>query len=167
MPEKKTIDRAREDARQGKSPSTQAGEFVYEKKKQKTEREDRAQPTKEATPNGLAKAPRAGIKLPPPKEGKASERVRAQAKRDEAKGRKSPGQAPAPKRSRAITAALQREGGAAASHAALSRQAHASARIRGAASRSRAAAKAARTKGTEGLKRAARKAARTRAARNR
>jgi hypothetical protein len=30
MPEKKTLERAREDARQGKSPSTQAGEFVRE-----------------------------------------------------------------------------------------------------------------------------------------
>ena len=30
MPEKETIDRAREDAREGKSPSTQAGEFVRE-----------------------------------------------------------------------------------------------------------------------------------------
>jgi len=167
MPEKKTIDRAREDARQGKSPSTQAGEFVHEEIEHIREGRHGARSAKQAIAIGLSKARRAGIKLPPPKEGKASERVRAQAKRDEAKGRKSPGQAPAPKRSRAITAALQREGGAAASHAALSRQAHASARIRGAASRSRAAAKAARTKGTEGLKRAARKAARTRAARNR
>ena len=30
MPEQETIERAREDAREGKSPSTQAGEFVRE-----------------------------------------------------------------------------------------------------------------------------------------
>ncbi len=30
MPDKETLERAREDAREGKSPSTQAGEFVRE-----------------------------------------------------------------------------------------------------------------------------------------
>ena len=30
MPEKRTIERARQDAREGKAPSTQAGEFVRE-----------------------------------------------------------------------------------------------------------------------------------------
>lgn len=30
MPEKKTLERAREDAREGKAASTQAGEFVRE-----------------------------------------------------------------------------------------------------------------------------------------
>jgi hypothetical protein len=30
MPEKKTIERARRDKRQGKAPTTQAGEFVRE-----------------------------------------------------------------------------------------------------------------------------------------
>jgi len=78
-------------------------------------------------------------------------------------GQTSPGRAPSPTRSRAITAALQREDKAAASHTALSRQARASARIRGAASLHQAAEKAVRTKGKAGLKRAAQKAARTRA----
>src|SRR5215475_4407807 len=115
MPEKETLRKARANKRAGKSPSTQAGEFVHEEIEHIREGKHGARSAKQAIAIGLSKARRAGIKLPPPK------------------GRKSPGQAPAPKRSRAITAALQREGGAAASHAALSRQAHASARTRGAA----------------------------------
>jgi len=166
MPEKKTIERAREDARQGKSPSTQAGEFVREEIEHVREGKHGARSAKQAIAIGLSKARRAGVKLPPPKEGNTSERTRTQAKSDFTKGQKSPGRAASPKRSRATRAALQREGGEAASHTALSRQAHASARSRGAASRSRSAQKAVRTKGTAGLKTAARKAARTRAARS-
>jgi len=112
--------------------------------------------------NLLVKNPVEGLKLPPPKKGKASPETRTQAARDYARGQTSPGRAPSPTRSRAITAALQHEGKQAASHTALSRQAHASARSRSAAARSRAAQKAVRTKGSAGLRRAARKAARTR-----
>src|SRR5437879_2362964 len=133
MPERETIERAREDARQGKSPSTQAGEFVHEEIDHVRQGKHGARSTKQAIAIGLSKARRAGVKLPPPKEGKASERTRTQASRDYTKGQKSPGRAPSPKRSRATKTALQREGGAAASHTALSRQAHASARSRGAA----------------------------------
>ncbi len=150
MPEKKTIERARKDARQGKSPSTQAGEFVREEIEHVREGKHGARSAKQAIAIGLSKARRAGVKLPPPKEGKISDRTRTQASRDYTKGQKSPGRAPSPKRSRAITTALQREGAAAASHTALSRQAHASARSRGVASRSRAAEKAARTRARNG-----------------
>src|SRR5713101_671018 len=132
MPEKETIERAREDAREGKAPSTQAGEFVREEMEHVREGKHGARSAKQAIAIGLSKARRAGVKLPPPKEGKASERTRSQAKRDYTKGQRSPGRAPSPKRSRAITTALQREGSAAASHTALSRQAHASARRRSA-----------------------------------
>jgi hypothetical protein len=166
MPEKETIERAQKDAREGKSPSTQAGEFVREEIEHVREGKHGARSAKQAIAIGLSKARRAGIKLPPPKEGKTSETTRTQAKRDYAKGQKSPGRAVSPTRSRATRAALKREGAAAASHTALSRQAHASARSRSAASRSEAAQKAVRTKGSAGLKSAARKAARTRADRN-
>src|SRR5947199_312387 len=127
MTEKRTIERARQDAREDKAPSTQAGEFVREEMEHIREGKHGARSSKQAIAIGLSKARRAGVKLPPPKEGKASERTRTQASRDYTKGQKSPGRAPSPKRSRAITSALQREGGAAASHTALSRQAHASA----------------------------------------
>ncbi len=143
MPEKETIERAREDARQGKAPSTQAGEFVREEMDHIREGKHGARSTKQAIAIGLSKARRAGVKLPPPSEGSVLEKTRTQAKRDYAKGQSSPGRAPSPRRSRAVTAALDRR---AASLTALSRQARSSARKRGAASRSRAAQKAARTR---------------------
>jgi hypothetical protein len=163
MPETKTLERAREDARQGKSPSTQAGEFVREEMEHIREGKHGARSTRQAIAIGLSKARRAGVKLPPPEKGKTSETTRKQAARNYAQGQKSPRRTPSPTRSRAITEVLKEEGTSAASHKALSRQAHASARRRGAASLHQAAQKAVRTKGKTGLKRAAQKAARTRA----
>jgi hypothetical protein len=163
MPEKKTLKRARADARKGKAPSSQAGEFVREEIEHIREGKHGARSAKQAIAIGLSKARRAGVKLPPPKKGKTSERTRKQAVRSYAQGQKATRRATSPTRSRAVETALKREGRQAASHTALSRQAHASARSRSAASRSRAAQKAVRTKGAAGLKSAARKAARTRA----
>lgn len=164
MPEKDTIERARKDAREGKAPSTQAGEFVHEEIRHIREGKHGARSTKQAIAIGLSKARRAGVKLPPPKKGKASEETRRQAARALAKGQKAAAKPPSPRRSRATRTALQHEGKEAASHTALSRQALASARKRGPADRSRAAQKAVRTKGKAGLRSAARKAARTREA---
>jgi hypothetical protein len=162
MPERATLERARKDAREGKAPSTQAGEFVREEIEHIREGKHGARSAKQAIAIGLSKARRAGVKLRPPKKGKVSEKTRAQAARDYAQGQSSPGRAASPARSRGVEKALQREGRQAASHLALSRQAHASTRRRSAASRSRAAQKAIRTKGITGLRSAARKAARTR-----
>src|ERR1700738_94311 len=159
MPDKKTLERAEQDKREGKSPSTQAGEFVREEMEHVREGKHGARSAKQAIAIGLSKARRAGVKLPPPQKGKTSERTRTQATRDLAKGTSGSSGPGARKRSRAVTAALQREGRASASHAALSRQAHASAKRRGATSRSQAARKAVRTKGAAGLRSAARKAA--------
>jgi Family of unknown function (DUF6496) len=133
MPEKETLDRARKDAREGKSPSTQAGEFVREEMDHIREGKHGARSTKQAIAIGLSKARRAGVDLPAPKGGKASEQ----------KTRSKPVSA---KRSAATTAALKREGRQAASHTALSRQAKSVAKSRGAASRSASARKAARTR---------------------
>ena len=146
MPEKRTVERARKDAREGKAPSTQAGEFVREEMDHIREGKHGARSTKQAIAIGLSKARRAGVKLPPPSGASASEETRTQAKRDYVKGQTSPGRAVSARRSRAVRTALQREDRRAASHTALSRQARASARKRGAASRSRAAQKAARTR---------------------
>ncbi len=71
MPEQKTIERAREDEREGKSPSTQAGEFVREEMEHIREGKHGARSTKQAIAIGLSKARRAGVKLPPPKRGSA------------------------------------------------------------------------------------------------
>src|SRR5438034_6864191 len=162
MPEKKTIERARKDAKQGKAASSQAGEFVREEMEHVRKGKHGARSSKQAIAIGLSKARRAGVKLAPPKKGRASEKTRKQAARTYARGQKSPGTAASPRRSRAIKSALRREGNKSASHSALSRQAHASARSRGATNRSLAAKKAVRTKGATGLRSAARKAARTR-----
>jgi Family of unknown function (DUF6496) len=128
MPEKRTIERARQDAREGKAPSTQAGEFVREEMDHIREGKHGARSAKQAIAIGLSKARRAGVKLPPPKEGTTSERTRQQAKRDTARGRGGGAKKVSAKRSRAVSAALKREGHGAASHAALSRQAKSAAR---------------------------------------
>jgi hypothetical protein len=70
MPEKETLERAREDAREGKAPSTQAGEFVKEEMDHIREGKHGAASTKQAIAIGLSKARRAGVKLPPPRKGK-------------------------------------------------------------------------------------------------
>jgi hypothetical protein len=162
MPEEKTLQRAHEDAREGKSPSTQAGEFVREEIEHVREGKHGVRNTKQAIAIGLSKARRAGIKLPPPKEGAVSEKTRRQAARDRAKGQSS-SKAVSPTRSKAVHGALEREGSASVSASALSRQASSAAQTRSAADRSRAAQKAVRTKGEAGRKKAASKAARTRA----
>ncbi len=162
MPEKATLERAREDARQGKSPSTQAGEFVREEMDHIREGKHGAKSTKQAIAIGLSKARRAGVKLRPPKRGKTSSRTRAQAKRDYRKGQSSRRRKPSSRRSRAISGALKRMPHKAASRKSLSRQAKSAARSRSRSSRHQAAMKAVRTKGREGRRRAAQKAARTR-----
>ena len=164
MPEKRTIERAKRDKRQGKSPTTQAGEFVREEIHHVREGKHGAQSAKQAIAIGLSKARRAGVDLRPPAKGKASKRTRKSAARAYARGHGAPARGtPSAKRSRAISKALKREGRAAASRKALSRQAHAAAGRRTATERSAAAKKAVRTKGPARRSAAARKAARTRA----
>jgi hypothetical protein len=146
MPEKETLDRAKQDEREGKSPSTQAGEFVHEEIEHVREGKHGARSTKQAIAIGLSKARRAGVDLPPPEKGKASERTRKQAARDVRKGKRAGKRKPSPRRSRAVSGALKREGRSAASKKALSRQARSAASRRTKASRSRAAKKAAATR---------------------
>jgi hypothetical protein len=128
MPEKRTIDRAREDAREGKAPSTQAGEFVREEMDHIREGKHGARNTKQAIAIGLSKARRAGVKLKPPT-GSSGTSLRKKAEQDLEAG-KHRAHKPSAKRSRATTQALEREGHAAASRKALSKQARGSARRR-------------------------------------
>lgn len=146
MPEKETLERAKQDKREGKAPSTQAGEFVHEEIEHIREGKHGARSTKQAIAIGLSKARRAGVDLPPPKEGEASESTRRQAKRDLRKGKSAAKRKTSSKRSRATRAALKREGRSAASKKALSRQARSVAAKRTRASRSRSAKKAAATR---------------------
>jgi len=138
MPEKEAEERAREDEREGKSPSTQAGEFVREEMEHIREGEHGARSPEQAIAIGLSEARRAGVKLPPPKRGK--QQTKRQAKRDLAKGRSGRRKKASPKR------ALKRESRRSASKKALSRRAKRAATRRSARSRSASAKKAARTR---------------------
>jgi hypothetical protein len=144
MPEKETIERAREDRREGKSPSTQAGEFVREEMEHIREGEHGARSPEQAIAIGLSKARRAGVKLPPPRSGK--KQTTRQANRNLAKGRTARRRKSSAKRSRATKRALKRESRRSASKRALSKHAKRVARKRSARSRSVAAKKAARTR---------------------
>jgi hypothetical protein len=149
MPDKRTLQRARQDKREGKAPSTQAGEFVREEMDHIREGKHGARSAKQAIAIGLSKARRAGVALKAPRKGKASEETRHRAQRDSAVGAKG-AKAPSPKRSRATLSALKREGKSAASKLALSRQTKSAARKRTATERSAAARKAARTRSRTG-----------------
>jgi hypothetical protein len=140
MPEKETLKRAAEDRREGKSPSTQAGEFVHEEIEHIREGKHGARSAKQAIAIGLSKARRAGVRLPPPPGGKAS--TRKKAAQDTARSRRAPSAA----RSRAAKNKLKKESRQAASPTALSRQARQSARTRGPAKRRAAAQRAAATR---------------------
>ena len=144
MPEKETLERAQRDKREGKAPSTQAGEFVREEIEHIREGKHGARSPKQAIAIGLSKARRAGVDLPP--SPNASEETKEQAERDLRKAHSGRKSAKSTKRSRATSKALKREGRSAASKEELSRQARSAARKRSAASRSRSARKAAATR---------------------
>jgi len=145
MPWKTTLERAKKDKKEGKAPTTQAGEFVHEEMEHIRRGKHGARNTKQAIAIGLSKARRAGVKLAAPKAGSTSSRTRKQAKRDLAKAtlgqRKT-----SHKRSVARERALKREPHSAASHSALSKQARSAAARRSRSSRSAAAKKAASTR---------------------
>jgi hypothetical protein len=165
MPDKKTIERARKDKREGKSPNTQAGEFVHEEIEHIRQGKHGAKSARQAIAIGLSKARRAGVDLKPPKKGTVSERTRKSAQSAYEKGQRH--EPISPKRSRAGVKALKDKPRTSVSHTALSRHAHAAARKRTAKDRSAAAKKAASTKGPRKRSEAAKKAARTRAKKDR
>jgi hypothetical protein len=144
MPDKDTLRRARQDAEEGKSPSTQAGEFIREEIEHIREGKHGARSAKQAIAIGLSKARRAGVKLPPPDPSKTSQQTVRKAREDSAAASK-PHQ-PAKKRSRATMAALKREKSTSASSEALSKQARTAASRRTKRDRSAAAKKASATR---------------------
>ncbi len=148
MPEKKTIQRARKAKQEGKSPSTQAGEFVRETIEHIRDGKHGARSAEQAIAIGLSKARKAGVKLPAPKKGETSEATRKQAKRDLKRGgeNQTKSEKPNPKRARATTRVLKREGTESASKSALSRHAKEAAKQRSPEARSASARKAAKTR---------------------
>ena len=123
MPEKETLRRARKAKQEGKAPSTQAGAFVKEEIDHVRRGKHGARSAKQAIAIGLSKARRAGVKLPAPAKGKTSSATRKKTARDLARGQRGKKHKASPKRSRAVTGALRREGHKAASKRSLSRQA--------------------------------------------
>jgi hypothetical protein len=159
MPNRRIMERAKRDKRQGKSASTQAGEFVREEMHHVRNGRHGARSPKQAIAIGLSKARRAGVRLGAPKEATAE--TRRKAARDTAAG-KQPLKSVSRTRSRAVTGALKREQRGAASKSQLARQARSAAKRRTAAQRSAAAHTGAMTKGRAARSAAATKAARTR-----
>jgi hypothetical protein len=140
MPERETLERAQEDAREGKSPSTQAGEFVREEIHHVREGKHGAASAKQAIAIGLSKARRAGVKLPA--RGSASTQKKAEQDTQASRSRRKP----SAKRSRATEAALKKQPRSTASRSSLSRQAKRVAASRGKRARSQSARKAAQTR---------------------
>ena len=123
MPRETTVKRAKQAAKEGKAPTTQAGEFVREEIEHIREGKHGARSTKQAIAIGLSKARKAGVKLPPPEKGTVSEKTRKSAESAYRKGQSGAKHKTSAKRSRATLSALKREGKSAASSKALSRQA--------------------------------------------
>ncbi|WP_024507480.1 DUF6496 domain-containing protein [Bradyrhizobium sp. ARR65] len=167
MPRKQTIRKAQQDKREGKSATTQAGEFVREEMDKIREGEHGARSPQQAIAIGLSEARRAGVDLPPPRKGKAKTSTRRSAKYAYEAGQGRRKTKRQPRVSRAVKGVLKREPRSSASRSALSKQAKRAAGRRSAASRSAAARKAVRTKGARGRSEAARKAARTKGAKGR
>jgi hypothetical protein len=122
MPSKSNTRKARQDLREGKSPTTAAGEFVREEIEHVREGKHGARSAKQAIAIGLSKARRAGVPLKPPRRGKTSTRKSAKRDYETGRGKRKP-RAPSPRRSRATKRALKSEPRRTVSRRALSRQA--------------------------------------------
>ncbi len=142
MPDKSTIEKAKKDKAEGKSASTQAGEFVHDEIEKVRKGKHGVRSAKQAIAIGLSEARRAGVKLSPPKSGGAALKKKAKQDEEKAKSHKPVSQ----KRSRARIKALKKEPTNTVSHKALSKQAKSAAKQRTASSRSAAAKTAAKTR---------------------
>ncbi len=142
MPDKSTIQKAKKDKAEGKSASTQAGEFVHDEIEKVKKGKHGVRSVKQAIAIGLSEARRAGVKLPPPKTGGAALKKKAKQDEKRAASRKPVSQ----KRSRAAIKALKQEPANTVTSKTLSKQAKAAAKKRSAASRSASAKKAAKTR---------------------
>ena len=140
MPDKSTIRKAQQDKEEGKSASTQAGEFVHDEIEKVKQGKHGVRSVKQAIAIGLSEARRAGVDLPAPKTGGAA--LKKKAKQDEARV----GKAVSPVRSKAIKKALQKESTDTITPEALSKQAKSAAAKRTASDRSASAKKAAKTR---------------------
>jgi hypothetical protein len=132
MPDEATTKKANEDLREGKSPTTAAGEFVHEEIEHVREGKHGARSPQQAIAIGLSKARRAGIPVKPPARGKTSASTRQKAERDYEKGQTNPQtrEEGTTKRGKARMEAMKREPKSSVSHSALSRHAKSAAKKR-------------------------------------
>jgi hypothetical protein len=144
MPNKKTVERAKKAKREGKAPSTQAGEFIREEMEHIRKGKYGARSAKQAIAIGLSKARRAGVPLKPPAKGRLSEKSQKSAEAAYEKGQQK--KPISKKRSAVSEKTLKKEPRAAASKKAISRQVKSSAKKRTPTARSQAAKKAAATR---------------------
>jgi hypothetical protein len=138
MPEKETIEAAKRDLEEGKSPSTAAGEFVREEIDHVREGKHGARSAKQAIAIGLSKARRAGIPLGAPNPKTTSAETRRKAAQDSRRGEENP--------VRSEEGSTKREPKSTVSRAALSKQTKSAAKKRSVASRSASVKKAAGTR---------------------
>src|SRR5947209_5710077 len=117
MPSKSTVEHAKKDLREGKAPSTAAGEFVHEEIEHVREGKHGARSPQQAIAIGLSKARRAGVPLPPPRD-RAKKSTQERAERDYEQGQTNRKEKPAAKRSRSRQEALKREPRSTVSHEA-------------------------------------------------
>jgi hypothetical protein len=145
MPSKRTTKKAQQDRREGKSASTQAGEYVHEEIEHVRSGKHGARSAKQAIAIGLSKARKAGVRVPKKRGASASSGSAKKTGGRKGTARRKSSES-STTRARAASKALKREGRSAASHRALSRHAKTAARRRPAAARSASAKKAARTR---------------------
>ncbi len=109
MPAQKTIELAKKAKREGKSPGTQAGEFVKAEIENIRKGKHGARSAKQAIAIGLSEARRAGVDLKPPEKGTVPEKTRRSAQQAYEKGQKH--EPISAKRSQASERALKKENG--------------------------------------------------------
>ncbi|MGH7123847.1 MAG: hypothetical protein ACREFI_05705, partial [Stellaceae bacterium] len=109
MPRKATLEKAQQDRREGKSPSTQAGEFVKEEIDKIRSGEHGARSARQAVAIGLSEARRAGVPLRSPKKGRAKSRTRKSARYAYEAGQGKRKTSRRPRVSRAVSRVLKRE----------------------------------------------------------
>jgi hypothetical protein len=123
MPKQKTVERSRRAKREGKSATTQAGEFVREEVRKIRRGQRGARSPEQAIAIGLSEARRAGVKLPPPRKGRAKETTRRSAAYAYEVGQHKRTPKRRPRVARAVSLVMRKEPRDTASRAALSRHA--------------------------------------------
>lgn len=91
MPVKQAVEKAKRALREGKSPSTAAGEFIREEMDRMKHGDEGARSRKQAIAIGLSKARRAGVPLRPQPETAEQARSRREVERAYAAGSKRRG----------------------------------------------------------------------------